>query len=77
MNCFKLTIMKYILDIPENKSAFAEEFFKSVNFVTKIKVISSNEITNSAILKSIEEYESKKIIPTPLNLKELKEMLDA
>ena len=69
--------MKYILDIPENKSAFAEEFFKSVNFITKIKVISSNEITNSAILKSIEEYESKKIIPTPLNLKELKEMLDA
>ena len=69
--------MKYILDIPENKSAFAEEFFKSVNFVTKIKVISSNEITNPAILESIEEYESKKIIPTPLNLKELKEMLDA
>ena len=69
--------MKYILDIPENKSAFAEEFFKSVKFVTKIKVISTNEITNSAILKSIEDYETKKTIPTPLNLKELKEMLDA
>lgn len=69
--------MKYILDIPENKSAFAEEFFKSVSFVTKIKMISPNEITNAAILKSVEDYETKKAIPTPLNLKELKEMLDA
>lgn len=69
--------MKYILDIPENKSAFAEEFFKSVSFVTKIKMILPNEITNTAILKSIEEYETKKKFPTPLNLKELKAMLDA
>ena len=37
--------MKYILEIPENKIAFAEEFFKSVSFIKKIKAIASNEIS--------------------------------
>lgn len=69
--------MKYILEIPENKMAFAEEFFKSISFIKTIKAISPNEITNIAVLKSIEDYESKKIIPTPLNLAELEAMIDA
>ena len=69
--------MKYILEIPENKIAFAEEFFKSVSFIKKIKAIASNEISNISILKSIEDYESKNIKATPLNLAELKAMIDA
>jgi hypothetical protein len=69
--------MKYILDIPENKIAFAEEFFKSISFVKKVKAIASNEITNTTVLKAIEEYESKKVTPTPLNLAELKAMINA
>jgi hypothetical protein len=69
--------MKYILEIPENKIAFAEEFFKSISFIKKVKSIAPNEITNTAILKGIEGYETKKIIPTPLNLAELKAMVNA
>lgn len=69
--------MKYILEIPENKIAFAEEFFKSISFVKKIKAIAPNEITNASILKSIEDYESKTNIPTPLSLEELKAMISA
>lgn len=69
--------MKYILDIPENKMAFAEEFFKTISFVKKVKAILPNEITNPAILQSIEGYEKSKIKPTPLSLTELKEMLNA
>ena len=69
--------MKYILEIPENKIAFAEEFFKSISFIKKVKSIAPNEITNTGILKGIEDYETKKIIPTPLNLAELKAMVNA
>jgi hypothetical protein len=69
--------MKYILEIPENKTAFAEEFFKSISFVKKVKAIAPNEITNITILKGIEDYESKKVVPTPLNLAELKAMINA
>lgn len=64
-------------DIPENKIAFAEEFFKSISFVKKVKAIAYNEITNAAILIGIEDYESKKATPTPLCLKELKAMINA
>ena len=69
--------MKYIIDIADNKTAFAEEFFKSFSFVKKIRAVASNEITNPAILQSIEAYEKGKEKPTPLNLAELKEMLNA
>jgi hypothetical protein len=68
--------MKYILDIPENKSAFAEEFFKSISFIKKITVLAPDEITKTAILKEIENYESKKIVPTPLNLADLKALMN-
>ena len=69
--------MKYILEIPENKTAFAEEFFRSVSFIKNIKIIEPNEITNSSLLKSIEDYENKNVKPTPLNLSELKAMMNA
>jgi hypothetical protein len=69
--------MKYILEIADNKSTVAEEFFKSVSFIKNVKPILPNEITNPAILQSIENYEKGKIKATPLSLKELKEMLNA
>ena len=71
--------MKYTLEIEidDDKSFFAEEFFKAVSFVKKVKHIASNEITNPAIIESIESYENGKTNPTPLNLSELKEMINA
>lgn len=69
--------MKYILEIPENKSAFAEEFFKSVSFIKNVQVIQPNEITNPSILKSIEDYETGNSIATPLNLEDLRAMINA
>jgi hypothetical protein len=71
--------MKYLLDIDvtENKSGFVEEFFKTISFVKNIRAIENNEITNPAILQSIDDFEKGKSIPTPLNLAELKAMIDA
>ncbi len=69
--------MKYILDIDDNKSTFAEEFFKSISFIKNIKAIDNNEITNPDILNSIENYENGKVKPTPLSLDDLKKMIDA
>jgi hypothetical protein len=71
--------MKYILDIDiaDNKIAFAEEFFKTISFVKKVRAIPVNEITNLDILQSIENYEKGKVKPTPLNLAELKAMIHA
>ena len=71
--------MKYMLEIEidEDKAGFAEEFFKSISFVKKVRHIASNEITNPKILQSIESYEKNKVKPTPLNLSELKEMIHA
>ncbi len=69
--------MKYIIDIDENKMAFAEEFFKSISFIKKIKAVLSNEITNPAILQSIEKYENGDVKPTHIDLLELKKMINA
>lgn len=71
--------MKYTLEIEidENKASFVEEFFKAISFVKKVRPIASNEITNPKILKSIESYEKKIVNPTPLNLSELKKMINA
>ena len=71
--------MKYTLEIEvdKDKSSFAEEFFKSISFVKKVSIIDDKEITNPAILKSIEDYEKGKLTPTPLSLAELKEMVNA
>ena len=76
-NSLKSEKMKYILEIPENKTAYAEEFFKSISFIKNVKMLLPNEITNAAILKSIEDYESKNVKPIPFNLAELKAMIDA
>jgi len=65
------------IEIAENKRAFVEEFFKTISFVKKVKIVAQNEITNPAILDSIEEYEKGKIKPTPVSLSELKAMIDA
>ena len=71
--------MRYILDIDidDSKTTFAEEFFKTISFVKKVRAVASNEINNPAILQSIDDYEKGNINPTPLNLAELKAMLDA
>jgi hypothetical protein len=71
--------MRFILDIEiaDNKRTFAEEFFKTISFVKRVRAIPENEITNRAILQSIEDYEKGNVTPTPLNLEELKAMLDA
>ncbi len=71
--------MKFILDIDiaDNKVSFAEEFFKTISFVKKVRIVPKNEFTNPAILQSIEDYENGKTSPTPLNLEELKAMINA
>ncbi|MDZ7934262.1 MAG: hypothetical protein U5M51_04705 [Emticicia sp.] len=65
------------IEIAENKRDFVEEFFKTISFVKKVKIVAQNEITNSAILDSIEAYEKGKTKPTPVSLSELKSMIDA
>jgi hypothetical protein len=71
--------MKYRLDveISDNETSFAEKFFENISFVKKVRAIPANEITNPAILQSIEAYESGKLKPTPLSLTELKGMINA
>jgi hypothetical protein len=59
------------------KKAFIEEFFKSISFVKKVKSISENEITNLAILKSIDAYEKNNVKPKAISLEKLKKMLNA
>jgi len=71
--------MKYQLEIEiaDNEISFAEKFFKNISFVRSVKAIANNEITNPAILQSIADYESGSVKSTPLNLAELKTMIDA
>jgi hypothetical protein len=69
--------MKYIIDVADNKKAFVEAFFKSISFVKKVKAISENEITNPAILRSIDAYEKNKLKPQAISLEKLKKMLNA
>ena len=68
--------MKYIIDIQDNKISLAEDFFKSLSFIKTVKRLQTNEISNITILKSINDYEKGNILPTPLNLNDLKNMLD-
>jgi hypothetical protein len=69
--------MKILLDITDSKAEFALEFFKNVSFIRKVKAIAPNEITNQAILQSIEGFEKGKLKPTPVSLKELKALIHA
>jgi hypothetical protein len=69
--------MKILVEVADNKVNFAMEFFKNITFIKNTRSIDKNEITNPAILKSIEDYENKKVSPTPLSLKELKKFINA
>jgi hypothetical protein len=69
--------MKILVEVNDSKADYAVEFLKNISFIKKAKPIAKNEITNPAILQSIEAYEKKKTKPTPVNLKELKAMLYA
>ena len=53
--------MKYTLEIEvsDDQISFAEEFFKTIKFIKKFKLIPENKITKSSILKSIDDYEKK------------------
>jgi hypothetical protein len=59
------------------KRPLQKSFFRNISLVKKVKVVAANEITNPAILQSIEAYEKGKLKPTPLNLSELKAMINA
>ncbi len=67
--------MKYVIDIPDNKISFAEDFFKAISFIKTIKRVQPNEITNPTIMQSIKDYENGKTQPTLFNLNDLKEIL--
>jgi hypothetical protein len=69
--------MKILVEVADNKVNFAMEFFKNITFIKNTQSIDKNEITNPAILSSIEAYENKKVSPTPLSLKELKKFINA
>jgi hypothetical protein len=69
--------MKILVEVADNKVNFAMEFFKNITFVKNTTTIEKNEITNPSILKSIEDYENRKVTPAPLSLKELKKFLNA
>jgi hypothetical protein len=65
------------LELADDKTTFAKEFFNAISFVKKVKVVSPNEITNPIILQSIKSYETGSVKPTPLTLSELKELIHA
>ncbi len=62
--------MKYRLEIEvaDSETTFVEKFLKNISFVKNVRAIAANEITNSAILQSIEDYENGIVLPAPLNL---------
>jgi hypothetical protein len=69
--------MKIVVEVNDNKADYAVEFFKNISFIKKASRIAKNEITNAAILQSIEAYEKMKVKPTPVNLAELKALIHA
>ncbi len=71
--------MKYRLEIEiaDSEITFVEKFFRNISFVKDVKTIAANEITNPAILQSIEAYETGKVAATPISLDELKAIIDA
>jgi hypothetical protein len=69
--------MRILLEVSDNKADMFLEFIRNLPFVKKSEKIPANQITNPAILQSIEEYEQGKTTPTPLSLSELKAMISA
>jgi len=71
--------MKYnvMVEIPESKASFVEEFFKAISFVKEVTPIAPNEITNREILQSINSYENGTAKPVTVNLEDLKQLIYA
>jgi hypothetical protein len=71
--------MKYnvMVEIPESKVSFVEEFFKAISFVKEVIPITPNEITNREILQSINSYENGTTQPVIINLEDLKQLIYA
>ncbi|TKK71493.1 hypothetical protein FC093_00250 [Ilyomonas limi] len=69
--------MKILLEVADNKADLLLELLKDISFIKDAKQTGDTEITNPAILKSIEDYESGKVQPTPCNLEDLKALIDA
>ncbi len=65
------------IEVADNRSDFAQQFLKSVSFIKKVTAIAPNQVTRQDILNEMSDYEKGKVKPTPLNLSELKTMLDA
>ncbi|MBP6432590.1 MAG: hypothetical protein KA319_12560 [Ferruginibacter sp.] len=66
---------KIVLEVPENKTKLALEFFKNISFIKKANPIAKNEITNPLILSEIEAYEKGFKKPSKIDLAKLKKML--
>lgn len=67
--------MKYILEIPDNKVPFAEEFFKSISFVKKVSPLSDEKALLIGELK--EAVENLKLVRQgKLKARPIKELLD-
>ena len=69
--------MRIVLEIADNKADLFLEFVRNLSFVKKSEKIPANQITNPAILQSIEDYEQGRTEPAPLSLEELKAMIGA
>ena len=69
--------MKILLEVNNNKASEMLTLLKSIDFIKSVKQVSDNEITNSAILKSIEDYEINKVQPSLCNMEDLKALIHA
>lgn len=69
--------MKILLEVTDNKADLLLELLRDFSFVKDAKQIGDNEITNPEILKSMEDYERGKVVPTPCNLEDLKALVNA
>lgn len=71
---------KYEVQVEDENGEELTELLHSLPYVKGVKEAESstgNEITNSRILQSMEDYESGRVKPTPCSLAELKDFLDA
>lgn len=69
--------MQLLLDIQDDKAELFMEFIKNISFIRSTEKVVAGQVTNPAILQSIQDYETGKIQPAPFSLQELKAMIDA
>lgn len=69
--------MKILLEISDNKAELFLEFIKNIPFIKKAEKLTAGQVTNIAILQSIEDYETGKVQPTPCSLADLKKLINA